>query len=352
MIYLKKSHMHEENIEYIEQYLRENSQFPLEQLIATLKEAGYHVEDIEAAQTSLTAGTSEPQSAGSPVESLGSESFTPSSVAPSVEQPAPQSVAVETLQHTMSPERQPKHLAILWWGIGACLVCVLAAVAYFFLLPDPVAPATAPEPVSAAPAVTEPVPVPVSETKPMLGDVLAPHVALMSQGDYRVAIKADRVKVDAAPAMEEYTAYTRKGEVVRAEFSATPTALSILKNGKVFEIDTAKKEFREYDPMLAPGMAIADRMKADFRTIDTVVQRSKSGDIVWVEQSGSVYADSQTESEQMIRVRLDGATRMLTEISTRASAGEAWHIISLSTSPAANIDELMRFPLEYKKMTL
>ncbi|MBP5993993.1 MAG: hypothetical protein KA731_03760, partial [Candidatus Moranbacteria bacterium] len=69
-------------------------------------------------------------------------------------------------------------------------------------------------------------------------------------------------------------------------------------------------------------------------------------------QSGSVYADSQTESEQMIRVRLDGATRMLTEISTRTSAGEAWRIVSLSASPAANIDELMRFPLEYQKMTL
>nr|MBP7695936.1 hypothetical protein [Candidatus Moranbacteria bacterium] len=142
------------------------------------------------------------------------------------------------------------------------------------------------------------------------------------------------------------------GEVVRAEFLATPTALSILKNGKVFEIDTAKKAFREYDPMLAPGMAIADRMQADFRAIDTVVQQSKSGYIVWVEQSGSVYADSQTESEQMIRVRLDGATRMLTEISTRTSAGEAWRIVSLSASPAANIDELMRFPLEYQKMTL
>ena len=334
--------MHEENIEYIEQYLRENSQFPLEQLITTLKEAGYHVEDIEAAQTRLTASTSGSESAESPVESLGSESFTPSSVAPSVEQPALQPVAVETLQHTMSPERQPKHLAILWWGIGACLICGLVAVAYFFLLPDPVAPPTTPEPVSA----------PASETKPMLGDVLAPHAALMSQGDYRVVIKADRIKDDAVPAMEEYAVYTHKGEVVRAEFSATPTALSILKNGKVFEIDTAKKEFREYDPMLAPGMAIADHMKADFRTIDTVVQQSKSGDIVWVEQSGSVYADSQTESEQMIRVRLDGATRMLTEISTRVSAGEAWRIISLSASPAANIDELMRFPLEYQKMTL
>lgn len=344
--------MHEENIEYIEQYLRENSQFPLEQLIATLKEAGYHVEDIEAAETRLAVGTSEPESVGSPVESLGSESFTPSSVAPSVEQPVLQPVAVETLQHTMSPERQSKHLAILWWGIGACLICGLAAVAYFFLLPDPVAPSTTPEPVSASPAAIEPVSEPASEVKPMLGDVLAPHAALMSQGDYRVSIKADRIKGDTVPAMEEYIVYARKGEVVRAEFSATPTALSILKNGKVFEIDTAKKEFREYDPMLTPGMAIADHMKADFRTIDTVVQRSKSGDIVWVEQSGSVYADSQTESEQMIRVQLDGATRMLTEISTRASAGEAWRIISLSASPAANIDELMRFPLEYQKMTL
>ncbi len=344
--------MHEENIEYIEQYLRENSQFPIEQLIATLKEAGYHVEDIEAAQARLTADTSEPESAESSVESLGSESFTPSSVTPSVEQPALQPVAVETLQHTMSPERQPKRMMALWLGIGACLVCGLAAVTYFFLLPDPVAPPTAPEPVSAAPAVAEPMPVPVSETKPTLGDVLAPYATLMSQGDYRMAIKADRVKSDAVPTMEEYTAYTRKGEVVRAEFSATPTAISILKNGKVFEIDTAKKQFREYDPMLAPGMAIADRMKTDFQTIDTIVQRSKSGGIVWVEQSGSTYADSEIESEQRLRVRLDGTTRMLTEISIRTSAEEAWRIISLSASPATNIDELMRFPLEYQKMTL
>lgn len=343
--------MHEENIEYIVQYLHENSQFPLEQLISTLKEAGYHAEDIAAAQERLASGTSKSEVAESPVESLGSESFTPASVTPSIGQSALEPVAVETLQHTMSPERKPKHTALLWLGVGTVLVCGLAAAAYFFLLSEPTVPPAAAEPVSAAPTAPL-VTAPVAETQPMLGDVLAPHVVLMSQGDYRMVIKADRVKGDAAPSMEEYTAYVRRGEVVRAEFTATPTAVSILKNGKVFEIDTAKKEFREYDPMLAPGMAIADRMKTDFRTIDALVQQSKSGAIVWVEQPGSAYADSQIESEQKVRVRLDPATRMLTEISTRPSTGEAWRIISLSAMPVSGIDELMRFPLEYVKMTL
>ncbi len=349
MVYLKKSHMHEENIEYIEQYLQENSQFPLEQLIATLEEAGYHTEDIQAAQARLVSGANEePESVGSPTESLGSESFTPSPVVPSVEQPALEPVKVETLQHTMSPEKKPKFRVILLWIAGGCVVLGLAATAYFLSLPEP-----AVEPVAAlpAPATAEAIPEPIVETKPSLGDILAPHAALMSQGDYRVSIKADRMK-DGVLSMEEYAAYMRRGEIVRAEFLATPTVASILKNGKVFEINIEKKEFREYDPSLAPGMAIVDRMKADFQVIESVMQRSKSGEITWVERSGSVYADSETDAEQTLRVRLDPASRMLVEISTRSSASEAWKIISVAAMPITGIDELMRFPMDYKKMTL
>lgn len=347
MIYLEKSHMHEENIEYVEQYLRENRQFPIEQLIATLKEVGYHAEDIEAAQARLA--DEDAESAGAPVESLGSQDFVQPTTAPVAEQPALEPVSVETLKHTLSPEKKSEHPAILWWVLGGCSVLGLAAVAYFLLLPDPVAEPVIPDPKPSS-VVTQSEPAPV--VKPSLGDILAPHVGLVNQGDYRFSVKADRTQEGATPSMEEYIVYMKKGDVVRAEFSVAPNIAYILKNGKVFEVNTEKKEFREYDLTLAPGLLIADRVKNDFLALEAIFRRSASGDISWVEQPGSLYADSEIESEQTVRVRIDPVSRLISEISTRSSAGEAWRIISLTTSPVPNIDELMRFPLEYKKMTL
>ena len=125
-----------------------------------------------------------------------------------------------------------------------------------------------------------------------------------------------------------------------------------MKNGKAFSIDTAKKEFEEYGLASPQGMALSEQANTDWRTLDTWVTRSAAGDIAWVQHPDGTYVDNATDGLETVRIKLDPATHTVSEISTRSGTEGAWvwRTESLMVSPVTHIDELMRFPLEYKKM--
>lgn len=342
--------MHEENIQYIRQYLRENAQFPIEQLIETLQSAGYHAEDIMAAR----APEIEEETADSdvPVESLGSEHFSQQVVNdPPSQKAVPASISVGTSQPRAGSRFS--RTSFLWWGAGLLGVAAMASAAYVFISAR--APASNEDMIAQeAPSMenqtseTAQTEQKMDEKEVSAGDILVPFRTSFYQRDFKVSVRG----TDAATPdiLKEYTVYIRKGEVVRAEFASVPNKVSIMKNNKVFEIDTAKKEFHEYPAGTGQAKEISDRAIADIDTLDMLTEQSFSGDIDWSVRPGLTYVNSADEGAETIRVTLDPSDQMVTGIATRSSQDATWHTVSFTFTPVSDIDTLMRFPLDYKKL--
>lgn len=343
--------MHEENINYIRQYLKENSQFPMEQLVATLRDSGYHTEDILAAQSPEVEETNvEPVLLD---RSLGSENFSQPTVESSPEQKMAVAASVDVLQ-PKTTSRFSK-TSLIWWGAGLVVVMALAAVVYVFvfahtpasstdMVEQVVSPAKDPSSMTSSEDQAD---TKMAKQENMVGDILAPFGKSFYEGDFKAVVRG----TDAATpdALKEYTLYTKKGVVVRAEFTSLPNRISIMKNNKVFDIESAKKVFHEYADGTPEAQAISDRAINDIDALDALTEQSFSGDIHWNARAGLVYVNSPDEGAETIRVTLDPTSQMVSEMAVRSSSDAAWHTVAFTFSPSSDIDSLVRFPLDYKK---
>lgn len=348
--------MHEENIQYIEEYLKENHQFPLDQLLATLRESGYHEDDIVAAQERMKNEAIAPVSSPTGVEALGTERF--DGMAPVSHPETGVTASVTTPLVSGKTSRAPHSFAFFaWWLIG--IVVILGGVGggiLYWMVPREAAQERVVDPQSLvseetlAPENTSEDTMASPSDLPEAGDIFETHVRTLHQGDYRVTILHQ--KSDTPQSGETEHLYLQKGAVVRMEVLIEPVQTIILKNGKAFVLSPAKKEFHEYVVTTPEGQGEVDRAERAMETLQSLQTKSLQGDIRWYQQTDGTYTDHVTEEASTIRVALDPVTSLVREIGVRLVPTDlVWQTQSFTWEPVTNIEELLRFPLDYRKIT-
>lgn len=187
-------------------------------------------------------------------------------------------------------------------------------------------------------------------------------------GDYRVVITG--TKGSPEPFYFEHGQLVRVGD----PNDGLKKIDSIIKNGRLFVVDTDKKTFKSFDVQTEPGKTIVESLKL-LSFLDPFLETVKKDNFTWsnldenevqisnrherVEGSGYLanqmlkidYGKGMIESIA-IKLFLDPTSNLITTIlSSRevTTASSIWGVTRFQFEPISNIEEIKKFPMDYKQ---
>jgi len=158
-----------------------------------------------------------------------------------------------------------------------------------------------------------------------------------------------------ATGKDTLTSYFKHGVFVRMGDEIAKTHF-IYKSGKVFVITPAAKTFKEFDVLKAPW----DKLSGDsFTLIVPLARDTTDGKVLWNKESENMYvtkgewnmqSDDGSVTPVDVRVSVNPQTKLIDTVYLRDNKnGGTWEQLDFKYRVVNNIDDLMRFPLDYTK---